>query len=50
MLQDGNVTGMPNSTAQDVRRAYQLYGETLEFVRGRMTNKKASRAVIDDDL
>jgi len=50
MLQDRNVTGMPNLTAQDVCRAYQLYGNTLEFVRGRMTNKKVTRAVVDDDL
>ena len=50
MLQDGNMTGMLNLTAQDVHRAYQLYGNTLEFVRGRMTNKKVTRAVVDDDL
>jgi hypothetical protein len=50
MLQDGNVSGMPNLTSQDVRRAYQLYGNAPDFVRGRMTNKKVTRAVVDDDL
>jgi hypothetical protein len=50
MLQDGNVTGMPNLTSQDVRRAYQLYGNRPEFVRGRMTKRRVTKAVVDDDL
>jgi hypothetical protein len=41
---------MPNLTAQDVHRAYQLYGNTPKFVRGRMTNKKVTRAAVNDDL
>jgi len=50
MLQDGNMSGMPNLTSQDVCGAYQLYGTTPEFVRGRMTNNMVTRAVVDDDL
>jgi hypothetical protein len=50
MLRDGNVTNIPNLTTEDIRRAYKLYGKTPEFVRGRMTHKKASRAIIEDDL
>jgi len=50
MLQDGNMSGMPNLTGQDARRTYQLYGNAPEFVRGIMTNKRVTRAVVDDDL
>jgi hypothetical protein len=50
MLQDGNMSGIPNLTSQDARRTYQLYGNAPEFVRGIMTNKRVTRAVVDDDL
>jgi hypothetical protein len=50
MLRDGNVINLLNLTAEDVHRAYELYGKQKEFVRGRMTKKKVSRAVVDDDL
>jgi hypothetical protein len=50
MLQDGSVAGMPNLTSQDVHRAYQLYGSAPEFVRGRMTNRRVTKAVVDDGL
>jgi hypothetical protein len=50
MLRDGNVANVPNLTTEDIHRAYELYGKAPEFVRGRMTRKKASRAIIEDDL
>jgi hypothetical protein len=50
MLRDGNITNVPNLTTEYIRRAYKLYGKTPEFVRGRMTHRKASRAIIEDDL
>jgi hypothetical protein len=50
MLRDGNITNLPNLTSEDVRRANELFGNTPEFVRGRMTRKKVSRAVVDDGL
>jgi hypothetical protein len=50
MLQDGNLTNLPNLTGQDVRRAYDLFGNSSEYVRGRMTRKPVKRAIIDDDL
>jgi hypothetical protein len=50
MLREGNIMNVLNLTMEDIRRAYELYGKTPEFVRGRMTHKKASRAIIEDDL
>jgi hypothetical protein len=50
MLRDGNITNLPNLTSEDVRQANELFGNTPEFVRGRMTRKKVSRAVVDDGL
>jgi uncharacterized protein VirK/YbjX len=41
---------MPVLSAADVRRAYDLYGAHPEYVRGKLVKKKASRAVIDDNL
>ncbi len=41
---------MPVLSAADMRRAYELYGVYPEYVRGKMVKKKASRAVVDDDL
>ena len=50
LLQDGNITGMPALTLDDLRRAYELYGTPPEYVRGKMTKRKVSRAVIDKDI
>jgi hypothetical protein len=50
MLQDGNLTNLPNLTGQDVRRAYDLFGNSSAYVRGRMTRKPVKRAIVDDDL
>ncbi len=41
---------MPVLSAVDVHRAYDLYGVHPEYLRGKMAKKKASRAVIDDNL
>jgi hypothetical protein len=50
MLREGKIMNILNLAMEDIRRAYELYGKTPEFVRGRMTHKKASRAIIEDDL
>jgi hypothetical protein len=50
LVEDGNISHMPDLTAEDVRRAYDLYGNLPEYVRGKMVKKKLSRAVVDDDL
>lgn len=49
LVRDGNVRGMP-VTVKDVRRAFDIYGKPTEFVRGRMTKKKHSRAEIDEAI
>jgi hypothetical protein len=36
--------------AEDVKRAYELYGEPVGSVRGKMVNRKQSRAIYDKDL
>ena len=41
---------MPVLSAADVHRTYELYGIRPEYVCGKMVKKKASRAVIDDNL
>jgi hypothetical protein len=50
MLQVGNLTHLPSLTGQDVRRANDLFGDAPEYLRGRMTRKPVSRAIVDDDL
>jgi hypothetical protein len=50
LLQDGNITNLPNITVEDLRRAYEIYGTPPEYVRGKMTKRKVSRAVIDREL
>ncbi len=50
MLRDGNMTNVPNLTMEDTCWACKLYRKTPEFVRERMTHKKASRAIVEDDL
>jgi len=50
LLQDGNFSHLPNLTAKDVRRAYDLFGKSVAFVRGRMTKQAVKRATVDEDL
>ncbi len=50
LVEDGNIAQLPEITAEDVRRAYDLYGNPPEYVRGKMVKRKASWAVVDDDL
>jgi hypothetical protein len=50
LIQDGNIANMPMLTAEDVRRAFELHGEPVGSVHGKMTQKKVGRAVYDDDL
>jgi hypothetical protein len=37
-------------TREDVSRAYKIYGSPPEYVHGKMTKKKVSQAIIDEDL
>ncbi len=37
LLQDGKIYGLPNLTREDIERAYEIYGVSPEYVRGKMT-------------
>jgi len=50
LIQDGNFSHLPNLTAKDVQRAYDFFGKSAAFIRGRMTKQVVKRAVVDDDL
>jgi hypothetical protein len=41
---------MPILTAEDIKRAYDLYREPLGSVRGKLTKKRVSRALYDNNL
>jgi hypothetical protein len=50
LVEDGNISGMPMLTLEDISRAYEIYGNPPEYVHGKMTKKKVSWAVEDEDL
>jgi hypothetical protein len=50
LVENENIAQLPELAAENVHRAYDLYGNPPEYVCGRMVKKKASRAVVDDDL
>jgi hypothetical protein len=50
LVEDGNITGLPGLTAEDVRRAYELYAQHPAYLRGKTVKKKTGRAIVDDDL
>ena len=50
LVEDGNVTGMPSLSHEDVSRAYDLFVTPPAYVRGKMTKRPISRAVIEESL
>jgi hypothetical protein len=50
LIQDGNIANMPMRTAEDVRRAFNLFGEPVGSVCGKMTKRKIGHVVYDNDL
>jgi hypothetical protein len=50
LVQDGNIAHLPMLMAVDIKRAYDMFGEPVGAVRGKMTKKRISRAIYDDDL
>jgi hypothetical protein len=50
IVESGSVGNMLLLTRDNVRRAYELYGPPVGFVRGKTTRRQASFAVTDDDL
>jgi hypothetical protein len=49
LVNDGNITGV-GITANDVRRAFELYGKSAAAVRGRRTAHKSMTQKVDPDL
>jgi len=47
LITDGNVHGAPLLLKNDLERAYDIYGDHPEYVRGQMTKKKVGRQKID---
>jgi hypothetical protein len=50
LVQDGNMTHMPGMTSDDINRAFDIFGEPVGSIRGKMTRRPANRAVYDDNL
>jgi hypothetical protein len=50
LVQDGNMTHMPGITSDDITRAFDIFGEPVGSVRGKMTRRPANRAIYDDNL
>ena len=41
-IKHGKVVGLPGITRDDVRRAYEIYGQPMAYVHRKMAKKKAS--------
>ena len=50
LVEDGNITGMPSLTREDLLRAYDLYGTPPAYVRGILTKRPISHVVIEENL
>jgi hypothetical protein len=50
LVRDGNVLDMPAITSSDIVRAYDIFGQTPEYVRGKLTKKKVNRINFDAAL
>ena len=50
LVEDGNVSRIPGITRMDIRRAYEIFGAPVAYVRRIMTKKKVSRAVYSEEL
>ena len=43
LVEDGNILEMPGISRADIKRAYDIYGLPVEYVRGKLTKKRAGR-------
>jgi hypothetical protein len=50
LISDGNIRGLPMLMKGDLERAYRIYGEHPEYVRGQMVRKTVGRAKADESL
>jgi hypothetical protein len=47
LLMDGNVKGVPLLMRSDIERAYKIYGQHPEYVRGKLTKRTVGRVQVD---
>jgi hypothetical protein len=45
IIQDRNMTHVPGIMAEDIKRAFEIFGEPVGSARGKMTRKHVSRAI-----
>ena len=50
LVEGGNISGIPGITHVDIKRAYEIYGESVAFKCGKMTKRKISRLQFSEDL
>jgi hypothetical protein len=50
IVDDGNIVEVPGITRAGIKRAYELYGEPVAYVRGKMTKKKVTRVQFSEEL
>jgi hypothetical protein len=50
LVGDGNILDMPALTRSDIVRAYDIFGQPSEYVRGKLTKKKVNRVTFDAAL
>ena len=50
LVEDGNIHELPGVSRSDIRRAFEIYGLPVEYVRGKMTRKTVSRAKLQKEL
>jgi hypothetical protein len=50
LIEDRNIVDLPNLTRNDVKRAFKIYGQHVESVRGKMTQKVVRREHFDETL
>jgi hypothetical protein len=47
LLKDGNVKGIPLLVGGDIERAYKIYGQHPEYVKGKLVKKTVGRVPVD---
>ena len=50
LVEDENISGIPGITRVDIKRAYEIYGAPVTYVRGKLTRKKVSRVEYSEEL
>ena len=50
IIRDGNVRGVPLLMQEDVERAYKIYGQHPEYVKGKLVKHTVGRMPVDVTL